>query len=178
MLRFTFDEKKALEALILIAKEWPDVTAFYAAKVVFFADKEHLNKYGRPVFGDRYIAMDNGPVPSVIYDWFKGNLDRVGDPQAITNAIDLDRSGVYVKAKARREPDLQFLSASDVSAIRNAVAFCKKHSVPELSRISHDDPAWREADLNAEMDPALMIDGDHRDEMIQVAKEFAAYGVG
>jgi hypothetical protein len=28
------------------------------------------------------------------------------------------------------------------------------------------------------MDPALMIEGRHRDELIEVAKEFAAHGVG
>jgi uncharacterized phage-associated protein len=178
MLRFTFDEKKALEALVLIAKEWPEVTAFYASKVVFFADKGHLSAYGRPVVGDRYIAMDNGPVPSVIYDWFKGNLDRSGDPQAITDSLELKRTGSYVTARARREPEMEFLSPSDVSAIRSAIAYCRKHSVSELSRISHDDPAWQSADLNSEMDPALMIEGKHRDEMIEVAKEFAAYGVG
>jgi uncharacterized phage-associated protein len=178
MLRFAFDEKKALEALVFVANEWPGVTAFYAAKVVFFADKEHMNKYGRPVFGDRYIAMDNGPVPSAIYDWFKGNLDRMGDPNGIASSIELNRDGRYVTAKASREPAMEFLSPSDVVAIRNAIAFCRQHSVGELSRISHDEPAWQRTELNAEMDPALMIEGDHREEMIEVAKEFAAYGVG
>jgi uncharacterized phage-associated protein len=178
MLRFAFDEKKALEGLVFVAKEWPGVTAFYAAKVVFYADKEHMNKYGRPVFGDRYIAMDNGPVPSAIYDWFKGNLDRMGDPNSIASSIDLNRDGRHVTARAARDPEMEFLSPSDVVAIRNAITYCKQHSVGELSRISHDEPAWQGAELNAEMDPALMIEGDRRDEMIEIAKEFAAYGVG
>jgi hypothetical protein len=178
MLRFSFDEKKALEGLVFVAREWPGITAFYAAKVFFFADKEHLNKYGRPVISDRYIAMDHGPVPSVIYDWFKGDLDWAGDPAAITSSIDFDRQASYVRARAQREPEMEYLSPSDIAALKSAIAFCKEHSFSHLSRLSHDDPAYRGAELNAEMDPALMIEGDHREELIEAAKEFAAYGVG
>jgi hypothetical protein len=178
MLRFSFDEKKALEAMVFVAKEWPGITAFYAAKVFFFADKEHLNRYGRPIIGDRYIAMDHGPVPSVIYDWFKGDLDWAGDPEAIAAALDFDRQASYVRARAQREPEMDYLSPSDLSALKSAIALCKERTFSQLSRLSHDDPAYREADLNAEMDPALMIEGDKREEMLEAATEFAAYGVG
>jgi uncharacterized phage-associated protein len=177
MLRFALDEKKALESLVLITSLWPEVTAFYAAKTMFLADKWHLNKFGRPVVGDRYIAMDNGPVPSAIYDWFKGNLDRMADPQAITEGIEFIKKGTYVAAKARRNPDLDYLSSSDIEEIKTAIAFCKGKSVGQLSRITHQDPAWRQAELNAEMDPALMIEGDNREALVEAAEEFAAYGV-
>ena len=164
MLRFSFDEKKALEALVFVTSAWPEITAFHAAKVFFFADKEHLNKYGRPVIGDRYIAMDHGPVPSVIYDWFKGDLNWAGDPQAITSAVNFDRQASFVRARAQREPEMDYLSPSDVAALKSAIALCKGRPFSQLSRLSHDDPAYREAELNAEMDPALMIEGEHRDD--------------
>jgi hypothetical protein len=178
MLRFSLDEKKALEALVFVAKEWPGISAFYAAKVFFFADKEHLNKYGRPVIGDRYIAMDHGPVPSIIYDWFKGDLNWAGDPQAISSAVNFDRQSNFARATAQRAPEMDYLSPSDVAAFKSAIAFCKEQTFSRLSRLSHEDPAYQQAELNAEMDPALMIEGEHRDELIEAAKEFAAYGVG
>jgi hypothetical protein len=178
MLRFNLSEKKALEALVFVAREWPEITAFYAAKVFFFADKDHLNKYGRPVLGDRYIAMDHGPVPSVIYDWFKGDLNWSGDPQAIISAVNFNRQSSYVSATAMREPEMDYLSPSDAAALKSAIALCKGRPFSQLSRLSHDDPAYREAELNAEMDPALMIEGEDREELLEAAKEFAAYGVG
>jgi len=52
MLRFQFDEKKGVEALIYIASKWPSATVFYASKVLFFAEKFHLNKYARPIAAD------------------------------------------------------------------------------------------------------------------------------
>lgn len=33
-------------------------------KVLWFADLEHLKKYGRTVTGDTYVAMEFGPVTS------------------------------------------------------------------------------------------------------------------
>lgn len=177
MLRFPLDEKKALEALVFIASQWPGITAFYAAKTVFLADKSHLNSFGRPVVGDRYIAMDNGPVPSAIYDWFKGNLERMGESRAIEDAIEFNRNGHYHSARARREPDLSVFSRTDIDALRAAIEFCRGKSVGELSRITHNDPAWRKAALNAEMDPALMIEGANREQLVIAAEEFATYGV-
>ena len=83
MIRFLFDEKKALEALVLVAGDWPGISTFYAAKVFFLAEKQHLNQFGRPVVGDRYIAMRNGPVPSTLYDWFKGNFELTEEPDLV-----------------------------------------------------------------------------------------------
>jgi hypothetical protein len=179
MLRFNLSEKKALEALVFVAKEWPAITAFYAAKVFFFADKEHLSTYGRPVIGDRYIAMDHGPVPSVIYGWFKGDLNWAGEPRSILKSVKFDRkAGSYMSATALRKPDMNYLSPSDVAALKSAIALCRGRPFQQLSRLSHDDPAYQEAALNAEMDPALMIEGEHREELLEAAREFAAYGVG
>ena len=81
MMRFQFDEKKGVEALTYVASQWPGVTAFYASKVLFFAEKAHLNTYGRPIVADTFIAMPSGPVPSTLYDFIKGQLDQAGDPE-------------------------------------------------------------------------------------------------
>src|SRR5947209_299446 len=73
VLRFGFNERKAIETLAYIAKRWPDITPFFASKVLFFAEKQHLNAYGRPIVADTFIAMPWGPVPSTVYDFVKGN---------------------------------------------------------------------------------------------------------
>ena len=75
LIRFNFDEAKTVEAVVLVAQRWPGITPFFLAKVLFFADRDHLRAYRRPVTGDSYIAMDAGPVPSRVYDMVKDNLD-------------------------------------------------------------------------------------------------------
>ena len=39
--------------------------------VLYFADKLHMERYGRSICGDTYIAMKFGPVPSGTYDLIK-----------------------------------------------------------------------------------------------------------
>src|SRR5436190_235803 len=95
MIRFNFDESKVLETLVYLARVWPGITPFYLSKILFFADRDHLFAFGRPVTGDAYVAMAHGPVPSRVYDIVKGNLDFFGDPEAINEALKIDRAGKY-----------------------------------------------------------------------------------
>ena len=47
-------------------------------KLIFFADRYHIRKYGRPITNDEYLAMDFGPVNSGVKDIaeMSGFLDR------------------------------------------------------------------------------------------------------
>lgn len=74
-LKFPFHETKALEVLAFIAKTSPGLTPLFVSKILFFAEKWHLNRYGRPIIGDTYIAMPRGPVPSAIKNYIDHNWD-------------------------------------------------------------------------------------------------------
>lgn len=178
MLRFQFNEKKAVEAITHIASSWPGITPFYASKVLFFAEKWHLNKYSRPIVADTFIAMPNGPVPSTIYNFIKGELDQAGDPEAIVAALTINEER-YRRVTANRAADMQELSPSDVECLDEAMEFCRGRAFDFLSNLTHQERAWLEADQNGPMDYELMIDGDEdvRNAVIAEAKEFAVYGV-
>jgi uncharacterized phage-associated protein len=178
MLRFQFDERKAVEALTYIASAWPRVTAFYASKVMFFAEKKHLNSYGRPIVADTFIAMPNGPVPSTIYEFIKGKLDQAGDPEAITAAVRVSREN-YPQVEALRPANLDVLSPSDIECLDEAISFCRTRSFMALSSLTHQDKSWLEAPANGPMDYADMFDDDNpaREALLEDAQEFAAYGV-
>lgn len=49
------------------------VNKYNLMKIIFAADKYHLNKYGRSVTGDYYINMEYGTVPSNIKNIIDGN---------------------------------------------------------------------------------------------------------
>jgi len=42
---------KAVEALVWIADQKPGVDIYHVAKVFFYADKKHVNRYARPILG-------------------------------------------------------------------------------------------------------------------------------
>jgi uncharacterized phage-associated protein len=173
MIRFNFDESKAVETLVYVARAWPDITPFYLSKVLFFADRDHLREFGRPVTGDAYIAMANGPVPSRIYDIVKGELDFFGAPAAIDEALTIDQTGTYHKVRAKRDPNTDLLSETDVAALDGAIKFCRGKSFSELGNLTHQEPAWFKAEANAEMDLELLVPEEMREEV----RETAAYAV-
>jgi len=182
-LRFQFDEKKGVEALTYIASKWPGITAFYASKVLFYAEKYHLNRYARPIVADTFIAMPNGPVPSTIYKFIEGELDQAGDPEAITSAFTVTKQR-YSRIRAERPADFDALSPSDLECLDAAISFCKPfETAPRgfsaLSNLTHLEKSWRTASTNGPMSYEAMIDDDNpaREQIVQEAAEFAAYGV-
>src|SRR5215471_19270929 len=90
-LKFAFNEAKAIETLAFIAETHPNFTPFYVSKVLFFAEKWHLNRYGRPIIADTYIAMPKGPVPSTVKNYLDQNWHWVEEPQAFREAIKIQR---------------------------------------------------------------------------------------
>ena len=111
------------------------ITAFFAAKVLFFAEKSHLNRYARPIVADTFIAMPNGPVPSTLYDFINGELDNAGDPEAITEALSVQRDK-YPRVIARRSPDTDALSSSDIECLDEAIKFFRARTFTVLSNLT------------------------------------------
>jgi uncharacterized phage-associated protein len=173
MIRFGFNETKAVAAITLIAQRWPGITPFFLAKVLFFADRDHLRAYGRPVTGDTYIAMADGPVPSHVYDMVKDNLDFFGDPEAIVAAVRVDRNERYPRIYANQDADLDALSETDIATLEQSIGFCRHRSFNELSSITHQEPAWSQAPANGTMDLEKLVPEDMREEV----RESAAYAV-
>src|SRR5690606_4362468 len=68
---FKFNRAAALEAILYLAANSRDATLHRVFKLLYFAEKQHLEKYGRMITGDAYKAMEYGPVPSKSYDLTK-----------------------------------------------------------------------------------------------------------
>jgi uncharacterized phage-associated protein len=172
---FKIDKQKAVEAMIYIASKWPGVGRFHASKILYFAELDHLQKYGRPIVGDRYIAMDNGPVPSFAYDVLKGRV-APADKSLIEGALDVDNGWRHPEYKAARDPDLSAFSASDIEALEYAIDHLRGRSFGAISDETHQHTGWKNADLNAQISFSDML-ADAPAEIVEMAEEFAAYGV-
>src|SRR6266540_3560826 len=71
-----FDPERALELVLYVANQLRYPTLHSVSKVVYFADREHLSRYGSLLSGDNYVAMRHGPVPSAIYNLLKAAAGR------------------------------------------------------------------------------------------------------
>ena len=139
-----FDPKKAVEAIIYVAQHNADLYA--VLKLLYFADKEHLARYGRFIFGDQYVALRHGPVPSGAYDLIQ--VAR-GDgwlrcPESVDVAFAIQGNCICPK----RPADVRFLSESERECLDVAVQQYGRLSFVQLRKLSHKDPAFLASDQN------------------------------
>jgi uncharacterized phage-associated protein len=147
---FQLDIDKVIATSIFIASQGvPELTIGKMMKLIFFADKYHLVRYGRPITGDQYDAMNDGPVPSFAYDLFKQILRKPFTPQGrqLASALTIDTNYELPRFSARTEFDPEQLSKSDILALTETIQQFGDKSFEELSAISHAmaayDKAWR-----------------------------------
>ena len=144
---FAYDKATAVEALLYIAERAPDLTLHKAFKLMYFADRRHLEEYGRLIFGDQYVAMKNGPVPSATY-----NMTRAvrGDESTFFDSGEGSDGFVVVEGfriEALRRSNLHQFSASELECLDEAIKTYGALDFRSLSTLSHD-ASWRAADVN------------------------------
>ena len=166
--RFKLNLEKCIQGISFLAKHRPGITQYYVGKVFFFADREHLLDWGRPISGDRYVAMEHGPVPSTIYDLLKS---ASGEPDEILEELSLrvrtvqngNKIEVYPRADIEQF-NFPALSQTDKDYLLEALNRYGRMSFTEVKRISHQDraydDAWSQPGLNNEMDVRLWFDDE------------------
>lgn len=145
-IRFRPNQDKVLEALVWLANECPNIDIFHINKVLFFADKGHLNKYGRPILGDSYVAMDDGPVASFVYDVAERDPARVSGSvlERASKALEYGSAlrGNYICLRAKRAPDERVFSRTDIAELKAALAEYGRMSFDELWQRVHEEPSY------------------------------------
>jgi uncharacterized phage-associated protein len=160
---FALDADKVVEAVLFVTQRIPNPTLHSISKVLYYADKMHLSRYGRPISGDRYIAMKHGPVPSAAYDILK---TLRGDspfplPERARGALGVENYTV----RALRAADETVLSASEMECLASSAAEHGAKSFKQRSAESHG-PAWQAADENEIIElESLLLEIDNRDEL-------------
>jgi len=127
-------------------------------KILWFADLSHLKKYGRTISGDTYIAMTNGPVPSILYDEFKDN------ESPYFRRFDNESGKGFLKVLADTNED--FLSDTDKEEMDASFDKYKDMDFGELSQKSHNS-AWKAAGLNNSIRLNEILDEIGADEKLR-----------
>lgn len=164
-IKFRANPQKIIESITWIAMRLPGSSRYTVLKTLFYADKFHLQKYGRPVTGDTYIKMAAGPVASLAYDLIKRSEYL---PTELLIAADsafssANAGGRYPSVEAGREPDTEWFSGTDLECLEEAAVYCSGKGFGALKDATHQEAAWLDASMNGEMDFALFIDDDMPD---------------
>ncbi len=183
MLRFRINYEKCIQGIALLAAHKPGITQYYIGKVFFFADEEHLLDWGRPISGDQYVAMEHGPVPSVIYDLLK---EDAGLPDEVNDEVDRwvkvvsegNRREVFVRGGVQ---DWPALSEAERECLLKSLREYGSKSFSELRRLTHEERAYRDAwdsgPRSAPMDYEKLVPDSFEDRPAFVAelRERAAF---
>lgn len=155
-IRFEFSLEKFAAAVAYMADigKIHDLTKLKAAKLLFFADKAHLLRYGRPILGDRYVSMDHGPVPSTALDLMNRLIapDEIDDPVREELRAKLAVHHVpftkhhHFRSRIHGEDVLRHLSSSECSVLDEVIATYGHKPVGALIELTHREYAWRESD--------------------------------
>ena len=74
-MQFYFNALKAMQAAasLLRSEETKQMSYLRVLKLLYIADRESMRETGRPITGDRVVAMDNGPVLEGVYNLIEGS---------------------------------------------------------------------------------------------------------
>ena len=145
--------KKILASVAYLISRRPDsdslLTQYQIVKAIFLADKTHLNKWGRPITYDNYVAMEFGPVPSLTYDFLK-NKNQIKQRHEIKNFPWESRPKKQEKKtieyfNGQLDIVKDILSKSDIDILDMSLSVISELAFPQIRCLTHQDPAYIEA---------------------------------
>ena len=131
-IRFTVNTQKAIEALVWIIQRG-ETNVYNVMKILFAADKYHLNTHYRPVLGDRYVAMQYGTVPAWTYDATRNPYAEWG----------FSRNENTLSLAPGRKFNYRKFSESDLEALEHGFKEYAGKSFEAVKRKNHREKAWR-----------------------------------
>lgn len=151
-IRFKFDPEKLVQTLaFFVFRGVTDLDTMKAVKLLYFADRDHLLKYGRPIVGDDCYCMKNGPIPTNALGQIQDALSAqpTGDHDASFDEVfDVDHASQYPRfaMKPGKAPDLDVFSASDIEVLEDVLVRYGSKGAWTLRDLTHNDECVKIAD--------------------------------
>ena len=133
-----------LEALIFVAKRMPAGRHHHykSLKALYFADKRHLEKHGRLIYGETHSALPHGPVPQAAYDATRVlNGERLisdFDDEALRAGLRRIKDDQQDKLVPLRDADFSKLGRAERESLEWAIRYCADMSFEQVKAASHD----------------------------------------
>jgi uncharacterized phage-associated protein len=142
MIRFQFDEAKTTQAAAFLLKEnGGKMNYMKLIKLLYLADREALSKWERPITGDSYVSMDNGPVLSKVLDKINSGRNPSGIKSYWHKYIS-SPEGYNVKL-LKQKPGFAELSKREKNLLLNIYQQYKQYDKWQMVDICHDVlPEW------------------------------------
>lgn len=139
---FPFSHRKTTQALNFFARQaGGEINKLKALKLVYFADRYHLRRFGRPITGDEYYAMTYGPVASGAKDLIERDSFLSDDEVAYSSQFIAPVDRYTYRSIADFSPKV--LSESDREALAWAWENFGSRERFDLAEATHAYPEWK-----------------------------------
>lgn len=135
-----FEYQKAVQAVNFFARarSRKQISKLHALKLIFFADRYHLRKYGSSITNDEYWAMTYGPVASCVKDIIEFKDEDQREKKYADKFIKKINNDHIASIN---EIDNSVLSSTELEALQAAEKVWAKH--PDIVKFSHKFPEWK-----------------------------------
>jgi len=135
------DSNIILECFYYLSKKMnTPIDKLAGIKLLFFADRYHLRKYGRLISEDIYYALPHGPVAS-------NSLDILNE---VMNGYNAGANKTYLNRKTGNafvavdsQYELEYLSDSDIEALDFTIEKFSNNETWKLRNLTHEYPEWK-----------------------------------
>ncbi len=132
---FPYNSAKAVQVILwLLHRHRGQMDKLKLVKLVFYSDRAHLARYGRPILGGDYVAMQHGPVLSPLLN----HINRA----EYDNSLPFTLSGRVIGTKDTRI-DYNEFSESDLEILREIDAEFGSKTPSQLWRMVHTLKAYK-----------------------------------
>ena len=145
-IHLSFKHETATQALNYLAIQSGGViNKMKALKLIFFSDRYHLRKYGRPVTNDEYVAMNYGPVAS--------NVKDIAEMSSFLDSKAEEYAKVFITPVSRYEyssvtpVDMDIFSESEIEALDYAWKNFGHLEEFGLADLTHQYPEWKKHEI-------------------------------
>jgi len=151
-LRFKFSAEKFANAVAYLSEQCPHSTKLTICKQLYFADKQHLVRYGRPITGDHYWRLEHGQIPTRGLNMLRSKA-APHENALLQRFVSVNGNSVQLKQQANRK----VFSKSDLEVLNWVIEKYGRVSATRLRQMAHDEPSC--TDEMGPIDYALFFEG-------------------
>ena len=167
-----FDIRKTISASAHLAqKNGGKIEVLYLMKMLYWAEREALANWHRPITGDRFVSMDCGPVLSRTYNLVKG--EEFGRDMELWRSAFSPREGNTITLL--EGVDMDWLSEREIGLLNRAHRLL--HKIPPnrmIAWLHNVIPEWENphgSSISIEVRSILMAQGMMQEEATAIEAE-------
>lgn len=141
--RISADDSKFRELILLVSRKSEGDPRFGAVKLnklLFYSDILAYMELGKPITGQEYFALPQGPAPRHMVP-IREMMKK--DGEIAIRKKETPYSGTQDRTFALREPDLSAFTPQEIDLVHSLIDRCWGHTGNELSDLTHKFAGWQ-----------------------------------